>query len=315
VAEKNPSLIEQVRFRCPHCPCVLFVNVDQAGQVVRCPGCRERIQVPYQLSSVAGSTTRRTVASATRRATATPPAPPRTVSSTLARIVAVVLAVCLLSGLVAIPILVGVSLPVLKAARQRVAQMEAHNRALAQRQQQSALPAAPALGAPEIAATALGKAVVVDDVRILPLRARIGLLTRDFNPPAESSDSATEYLVLELTLENTTPGRDIILRDTWLQARLADNSGRVQPPLFPRNIMSDEIIGRTGYGVLRPGAVINDIIVFELPSPQATKFRLEADPGFWRVRQDGLAQELSASAFAVTFGAREIRQAAAPADN
>jgi hypothetical protein len=284
----------------------LFVDSELAGKKVRCSGCGERVQVPYQLASGASATGTRGVAAArraggTRAAQSSSRRPART---SLARIGVIVLATCLLTGLVATPVLVMIALPVLRTARERVERMEAHSQRLTGRQR----PSAP-LPATTKPALALGDSILIDDVRITPVRVRLGPLAQDLRgPAADKAKQQPEYLIVELTLENTSAGRDILMRDAWLKARLLDDTGQVRPPLFPSTIMSAEIMGRTGYGVLRPGAVLADLILFEPPSPAATTFRLEADPGFWRARDDGLVQEHSTASFTLEFGTREIRR-------
>ena len=122
------------------------------------------------------------------------------------------------------------------------------------------------------------------------------------------SRSDDRYLIVDLELRNTSPGRIIYLQQIWEHTKLFDNFDNIEGAKFSDGFLMESIIGYIGSTKLKPGEKENDMIIFDLPVDAAQSFRIECDPRFWKSTGEDTVRELSASSFKVEFMRNQISQ-------
>lgn len=162
--------------------------------------------------------------------------------------------------------------------------------------------------APSIPVIGLGGSVVIDEIKISVQRARLGFIERKsiFGDSVIRSDS--KYLLIDLTLENTSTGKIIYIQNTWEKSKLTDNYGNIEGPQFGKGYSIDEdIVGFISSAKMKPGEILKDMMIFDLPVESAIDFTVEADPGFWKSVSEGRIMQLSDSSFRMRFTRNQIQ--------
>lgn len=171
----------------------------------------------------------------------------------------------------------------------------------------SAEPDEPAEPPKQIPSVPLGSAIVIDDVKISVRRVRVDHIERQSMFGDSTTRSDDKYLLVELTLQNTSPGKIIYLQQIWEHTKLIDNFDNIEGAEYSDGFMTDSIVGYIGSTKLMPGDTENDMIIFELPVDAARSFRIESDPRFWKSVGEDRVRELSDESFKIEFTRNQIR--------
>ena len=115
------------------------------------------------------------------------------------------------------------------------------------------------------------------------------------------------YLLIDLTLENTSPGRIIYLQEIWDHTKLIDDFDNIEGAKFSGGFMTDSIVGFIGSTKLKPGDTEKDMMIFDLPVNAAQSFTIESNPRFWKSIGEDRVRELSDSSFKIEFTRNQIR--------
>ena len=151
--------------------------------------------------------------------------------------------------------------------------------------------------------------IVIDEVKLTIHGVRCDHIERESMFGDSTTRSDGKYLLVDLTLQNTSPGRIIYLKDIWNSTKLIDNFNNVEGEVFSSlfSFSSDDIVGYVSSAKLMPGDTRNDMMIFDLPVDAAQSFRIESDPGFWKNVSESEIQELSNSSFKIEFRRNQIR--------
>ena len=152
----------------------------------------------------------------------------------------------------------------------------------------------------------IGSSVVIDEVKITVRGIRRGHIERKsmFGDIRRSEDT---YLLIDLTLQNTSPGRIIYLQEIWDHTKLIDNFDNIEGSKFSGGFMTDSIVGFIGSAKLKPGDTEKDMMIFDLPVNAAQSFTIESNPRFWKSTGEDRVRELSDSSFKIEFKRNQIR--------
>jgi uncharacterized protein (DUF983 family) len=152
----------------------------------------------------------------------------------------------------------------------------------------------------------LGSSVVIDEVQIAVRGVRIDHIERKslFGDSTRRSDQ--KYLLLDLTLQNTSPGRIVYLQQIWEHTKLIDEFDNIEGCKFSDGFSTDSIVGYIGSTKLKPGESQNDMMIFDLPVDAAQSFRIESDPRIWKSMGEDRVKELSDDSFTITFTRGQI---------
>jgi len=170
----------------------------------------------------------------------------------------------------------------------------------------SAEPDEPAEPPKQIPSVPLGSAIVIDEVRITVRGVRLDHIEKRsmFGDISRSDD---RYLIVNLELQNTSPGRIIYLQQIWEHTKLVDNFDNIEGAKFSDGFMMESIVGYIGSTKLKPGDKENDMMIFDLPVDAAQSFRIECDPRFWKSTGEDTVRELSDESFKIEFTRNQIR--------
>lgn len=164
---------------------------------------------------------------------------------------------------------------------------------------QAPAPASPLPGQ-QPAPIPIGGSATVDVVRVTFDGVRQGHITiRD--ALSRASSPTQEFLLVDVRLENLRPDTSLFLKQPWEDARCLDDTDRVTEIVPQQRTRLDHVVGTLGSAELEPGIPLRDRLVFELPAPDASQFRITTDPGFYMAAEDGSHQQVSASPLALTF--------------
>jgi hypothetical protein len=154
----------------------------------------------------------------------------------------------------------------------------------------------------------LGGSVVIDEIKIYVQRARLDFIERKSILGDTTRRSDSKYLLIDLTLENTSTGKIIYIQNTWEKSKLTDNYGNIEGPQFGKGYSIDEdIVGFISSAKMKPGEMLKDMMIFDLPVESATDFTVEADPGFWKSVSEDRIRQLSDSSFRIRFTRNQIQ--------
>lgn len=153
----------------------------------------------------------------------------------------------------------------------------------------------------------IGSSVVIDEVKVTVRGIRQGHIEKKsmFGDSTRTSDD--KYLIVDLTVENTSPGRIIYLQQIWEHTKLFDNFDNVEGAKFTDGFMTESIVGYIGSTKLKPGEKQNDMMIFDPPVDAAQSFRIECDPRFWKSTGEDTVRELSDESFKIEFTRNQIR--------
>jgi hypothetical protein len=166
---------------------------------------------------------------------------------------------------------------------------------------------APEAPMPAITSLRMGDSTVIDGIKITLNGARNGSVsTKDMFGKAREMKG--KYLILDVTMENTTPGKIIHLQAVWKESKLTDNFDNVLEPQFDDTFSMDSIVGHVRSEDLRPGETVKDTMIFDVPVAAATTFTITASPGFWKSVGDGHINRLSDTSFKIAFKREDIKQ-------
>lgn len=171
----------------------------------------------------------------------------------------------------------------------------------------SSKPEEPAEPAKQIPSVPLGSAIVIDEVKITVRGVRIGHIERASMFGGSPTRSDEKYLLVDLSLQNTSPGRIIYLQQIWEHTKLIDNFDNIEGAKFSGGFSMDRIVGYIGSTKLKPGDSENDMMIFDLPVNAAQSFRIECDPRFWKSTGEDTVRELSDDSFKIEFTRNQIR--------
>lgn len=153
----------------------------------------------------------------------------------------------------------------------------------------------------------LGSNIVIDEVKITVRGVRIGHIERESIFGGSSTRSDEKYLLVDLSLQNTSQGRIIYLQQIWEHTKLIDNFDNIEGTKFSGGFSTDRIVGYIGSTKLKPGDSENDMMIFDLPVEAAQSFRIESNPRFWKSTGENRVQELSDESFKSEFTRNQIR--------
>ena len=153
-----------------------------------------------------------------------------------------------------------------------------------------------------------GESVVIDEIKITVHGVRFGYIEKKsmFGDSTRRSDQ--QYLIADITLENTSPGRIIYLQNIWEKTKVTDDFDNIEGAKFSDSIMLESIVGFIGSAKMKPGESSRDMIIFDLPVDAAKQFTIESDPGFWKSTGEDRVRQLSDSSFKVRFTRDQIVQ-------
>lgn len=171
----------------------------------------------------------------------------------------------------------------------------------------SAEPDEPAEPPKQIPSVPLGSAIVIDDVKISVRGVRVDHIERESMFGDSTTRSDDKYLLVDLTLQNTSPGRIIYLQQIWEHTKLIDDFDNIEGTKFSGGFSMDRIVGYIGSTKLKPGDSENDMMIFDLPVDAAQSFRIESDPRFWKSTGEDRVRELSDDSFKIEFRRNQIR--------
>lgn len=152
----------------------------------------------------------------------------------------------------------------------------------------------------------IGSSVVIDDVRITIRGIRRDYIHKKFMFGDSTTRSDDKYLLVDVTLQNTSRGKIIYLQQIWEHTKLVDNFDNAEGAEFSRSFRTESIVGYLGSAKMKPGETMEDIIIFDLPVDTATGFTIESDPKFWKSIGEKQVRELSDSSFKIKFRRSEI---------
>ena len=160
---------------------------------------------------------------------------------------------------------------------------------------------------PTIPELHFGDSVVIDDIKITIQGARIGYIEKRslFGDSVRKSD--TQYLLVDLTLENMSIGKIIYLQNIWEKTKLIDEFDNIEGTKFSDDIMTESITGFIGSAKIKPHEKLQDTIIFDLPVDAAKQFIIESDPGFWKSVGEDRVRQLSDSSFKIKFTRDQIK--------
>jgi hypothetical protein len=152
----------------------------------------------------------------------------------------------------------------------------------------------------------LGSSIVIDEIRITVRGVRLDYI--DERTILGNNRSNDKYLIVDLELQNTSPGRIVHLQDIWEYTKLFDNFGNIEDAMFEHEpLFMTSIDGRIEAVRLEPGDKVSDIMVFNRPFDAAQSFQIECDPRFWKSVGAGRVLELSSESFKIEFARNQIR--------
>ncbi len=165
---------------------------------------------------------------------------------------------------------------------------------------------APAQAEAEPAPARLGDSILIDGIKITLKGTRLGSVSkRDLL--GDAREFKGKYLIVDLTMENTTPGKIIHLQNVWKQSKLTDSFDNVLEPKFDDTFSMDSIVGHVRSEDLRPGETVKDTMIFDVPVAAATTFTITASPGFWKSMGDNRINRLSDTSFKIAFKREDIK--------
>jgi len=175
--------------------------------------------------------------------------------------------------------------------------------------QTTSTPAAqPEQPTPTIPELRLGEAVVIDEIKITFRGSRFANIEKKSMFGDSTTRSGKQYLIMDVYLENTSPGKIIYLQNIWEKTKITDDFGNIEGTLYSDRFMSESIVGFIGAAKMKPGESSLDMIIFDLPVDTAKQFIVQSDPGFWRSTGEDRVSQLSNSSFIVKFSRSEINQ-------
>ena len=152
----------------------------------------------------------------------------------------------------------------------------------------------------------IGDSVIIAGVKITVQGARIANVNRE--SLSGTRESKEKYLIIDVTLENTTQGKIIHLQQVWQNAKLTDNFDNVLESHFSDTYAVSTIVGHVSSHDLRPGEKVSDTIIFDLPVEAATSFTMTVKPGFWKNVGDRRVQRLSEETFTILLKRENIKR-------
>ena len=114
------------------------------------------------------------------------------------------------------------------------------------------------------------------------------------------------YLILELTLENTSFQNSVVVKKPWEKARLTDNFDNNSFVILQQRLNLDQLEGTLRFKELEPHVTVKDRMVFDLPMKGAESFRIISDPGFYSKNRHGFYDPISNNSLLLEFFYDEI---------
>jgi len=153
----------------------------------------------------------------------------------------------------------------------------------------------------------LGSAIVIDEVKITIRGVRRDYIEKESMFGESTTRSNEKYLIVDLTLQNTSPGRIIYLQQIWEHTKIFDNFDNIEGANFSGGFMTESIVGYIGATKLKPDEKQNDMMIFDLPVDAAQSFWIDSDPRFWKNTGEDTVRELSDSSFKIEFTRNQIK--------
>ncbi len=153
----------------------------------------------------------------------------------------------------------------------------------------------------------IGSSVVIDEVKVTVRGIRQDHIEKKSMFGDSTRTSADKYLIVDLAVENTSPGRIVYLQQIWEHTKIFDNFDNIEGAKFSDGFMTESIVGYIGSTKLKPGEKQNDMMIFDLPVDAAQSFRIESDPRFWKSTGEDTVRELSDDSFKIEFTRNQIR--------
>jgi hypothetical protein len=152
----------------------------------------------------------------------------------------------------------------------------------------------------------LDTGVIIDDLAITFSNPRVEPITL-VSVLGSEMISDESYLVIDLVYSNQSTTSETILYQPWNNAELKDNTGRrFRPSLLGQTDVMHEVKGRILIHTLKPGEVMNDVILFPWRPGEAASFTLTADPDFRRVDDRDRAIQRSSTIIQLTMPLESI---------
>jgi hypothetical protein len=166
---------------------------------------------------------------------------------------------------------------------------------------------APTQAEAEPAPSRLGDSIVIDDIKITFKGARLGSVSREDRHGREAHEYEGTYLIVDLTMKNTTPGKIIHLQEVWTQSKATDNFDNILQPQFDHRYAVELIVGHVRSQDLKPGETVKDTMIFAAPIAAATTFTVTASPGFWKNGEGNRINRLSNTSLTLAFKREDIK--------
>ncbi|OQB46244.1 MAG: Ankyrin repeat protein [bacterium ADurb.Bin157] len=165
-------------------------------------------------------------------------------------------------------------------------------------------------GAFKLVAIGLGQSIIIDDIKITPQNVRIDQIVKKNMIFDTTTQSESKYLLVNVTLENVSSGKIIYLQNIWKNTKLVDDFDNIENTKFSDNLsaMWDLISDAIKSTKLRPGEVVRDMLIFDIPVNTAKNFTIDSDPKFWKNIGEDRLQEISKSSFRIKFSSDQINR-------
>lgn len=149
----------------------------------------------------------------------------------------------------------------------------------------------------------IGSGTTIDGIKITPTEV---VMTK-LEPQKDSFMKAPDetFLVVKVTLENTTPSQIIHLQSVWSKTTLTDNFGNNYSAItdYDYQNMQDLIMSED----LQPGEKTVANMVFQAPLGTATSFTVASNPAFYKSLGNNELKDLSEQSFSFAFGKEEVK--------